>query len=88
MNLYSAMMVTRAKALVLMEYFHFHIEILWLCSILNLESGILDLEILNASATASLISLIRSKGSHPLKKIYFMKKFHKTVTPPAPLGDL
>ena len=27
------------------------------------------------------------KGSHHLKKIYFAKKFHKTVTPP-PVGVL
>ena len=29
---------------------------------------------------------MQNKGSHQLKKIYFAKKFHKTVTPPPRRG--
>ena len=29
-----------------------------------------------------VLGVIRRKGSHHLKKIYFAKKFHKTVPPP------
>ena len=37
----------------------------------------------NLQAESSLSEIANAfKGSHHLKKSYFMKKFHKTVTPP------
>ena len=41
---------------------------------------------LGISGVMSVLQIFIGKGSHHLKKIYFMKKFHKTGTPPPRRG--